>query len=176
MIESTYHQSPLVVAMQRTSLRVRAFDRASRSDTLLPIQASDTSFRPTTDAHQNSLTMPHHAPVMPIPKGRAIEVRGHRAVLRPIGELREVSYSERSPVTARALADHQRLQPLHARRICLRSAVTCLLPPSPGRERPVSRTTCKGLDHGSERVDGECKRCLAVDKGAETDVVLWQTS
>ena len=62
--------------MQRTSLRVRAFDRASRSDTLLPIQASDTSFRPTTAAHQNSLTMPHHASVRPIPKGRAIEVRG----------------------------------------------------------------------------------------------------
>ena len=107
--------------------------------------------------------------------GRAVEVRGHRAVLRPIGDLREVSYSERNPVTGRLLTDHQRLQPLCARTRCLRSAVTCSLPPSPGRERPVSRTTCKGLDHGSERVDGECKRCLAVDKGAETDVVLWQT-
>ena len=155
---------------------VRGFDRASRSDTLLPIQASDTSFRPTTAAHQNSLTMPHHASVMPIPKGRAVEVRGHRAVLRSIGDLTEVSYSERDPVTARPLADQLRLQPLCARAICLRSAVICLLPPSPSRERPVSRTSCKGLDHGSERVDGECKRCLAVDKGAETDVVLWQTS
>ena len=79
VIESTYHQSPLVVAMQRTSLRVRAFDRASRSDTLLPIQASNTTFRTTAEAHQNRLTTPHQAPVSPIPKGRAIEVRGHRA-------------------------------------------------------------------------------------------------
>ena len=176
MIESTYHQSPLVVAMQRTSLRVRAFDRASRSDTQLSIHATDTTFRPITEAHQDHLTMPHHAAVRPIPKGRAVEVRGHRAVLRPIGDPQRGSYSERNPVTAWPLADHQRLQPLHARHICLRSAVNCLLTPSPGQERPVSRTTCKGLDQGSERVDGESKRCLAVDKGAETDVVLWQTS
>ena len=136
----------IVAAMQRTSLRVRAFDRASRSDTQLSIHATDTTFRPITEAHQNRLTMPHHAPVSPIPKGQAIEVRGHRAVLRSIGDLTGVSYSERDPVTARPLADHLRLQPLCARATSLRSAVTCLLPPSPSRERPVSRTSCKGLD------------------------------
>ena len=83
--------------MQRTSLRVRAFDRASRSDTLLPIQASDTSFRPTIEAHQDRLTMHHHAAVTPVPKGRAIEVRGHRAVLRPIGDPREAHTRSATP-------------------------------------------------------------------------------
>ena len=125
---------------------VCGFDRASRSDTVLPIQASNTTFRTITEEHQNRLTTPHQAPVTSMLKGQAIEVRGHRAVLRPMGDLREVSYSERDPVTARPLADHLRLQPLCARTICLRSAVTCLLPPSPSRERPVSRTSCKGLD------------------------------
>ena len=55
---------------------VCGFDRASRSDTLLPIQASNTTFRTTAEAHQNSLTTPHHVPVSPIPKGQAIEARG----------------------------------------------------------------------------------------------------
>ena len=47
---------------------VCGFDRASRSDTLLPIQSSNTTFRTTTEAHQNRLTTPHQAPVIPIPK------------------------------------------------------------------------------------------------------------
>ena len=56
--------------------RVCGFDRASRSDTQLPIQDSNTTFRTTAKAHQNHLTTPPHVPVSPIPKGQAIEARG----------------------------------------------------------------------------------------------------